>query len=341
MHRTLQQAAWLAALGLVPALAAGQSPQPGDLAGPKVTSKANAAATALLKRDFTGSVVMPERPPEEIALEALGLDGPGASPADRESLPKAQAVLTKRARILDEFVVGNVPLLTKLGNAAGGNDPLDKLALASQAYSALAPLREGGTLQEQVKRTLTPEAGKRFDATLAAFWQAYTAERVKTPKPDGKLPSKFEVLAGARLESLGREIERSFMRVQTSGELIYRLATEGMRLRDDQSAALRRIAAEFAAAQVKGAEAEVGRSMFMNALSTLDEEQRPTFIRNLRRLGGEPAKEPKAEKAAGQNAKAGKKVESVKKAPATKEPTKKALPATKSEPAQAPGGGPK
>lgn len=264
---------------------------PGPLAGPRVTRVAppDAAAKAATKpsiiaRDADGRVVIPECSPEEAALGALGLGGDGATPASLTALAGAKRVLSTRSARLDEFVMRNVPLLTALGAGSAGR--LEQAALVHKAYIELAPIREGGTLQQQLASALGPEFAPAFDATLKDFWNAVAADRQDDRKPDGQRVGRIGAIAGVKLESLGREIERAFARVSQSGEIVYRYLTEGLTLRDDQVLKLRTLIADFL--QRGGAEgnAKDAPATFLAALSVLDDSQRPIFARNLKKLSG-------------------------------------------------------
>ncbi|MDX2132122.1 MAG: hypothetical protein SFY69_08725 [Planctomycetota bacterium] len=249
------------------------------LSGPVVPPRL-APALSLVERAFDGSVRAPDRPPEEAALDALGLTAPDATPAQRAAWEAASGVLAERARMLDHAVGTNIDLLVMLSVAEGTDDGLDKLMLGLKAYEVLAPLRAKGTLRAQIAGVLPEPERAEFERLLDEYWGSLVRDRRAQPKPDGGRPARGEIILAARGESFGREVERSFQRLVKSGELIYRYATRGIRLSVPQQRRLRELAADHAAKGDNASE-EDNRRLFLGALRTLHVWQRPRFVRNL------------------------------------------------------------
>lgn len=252
------------------------------LAGPRVAEGPRTAG--IVRRDFDGNVVLPEFSPEEAAFEALNLGGEYATPEQQAGAAKAREILATRRRLLDEFVIDHLQLLTELATAKGTGNRLDQLALFQKAFTALAPLREKGTLQQQIHAALPEADAKVFDQFLAAFWKAVEDNRGTMTTDEGTTPGRFGARAQVNLKSLGNEIRASYERVKESGELVYRRLTEGLRLTPKQQGALREVAANLAKAADEGASKGDHRKFFFAALRQLDEEQRPKFIRNVKQL---------------------------------------------------------
>lgn len=265
-----------------PASKPAASPANDPLAGPKVAEAPKKAG--IVQRDFDGKVVLPEGSPEEAAVRVLGLDGDYATPEQKAAWAKVQEVLNKRHRILDDFVVEHLNLLVELQNVKGTGNKMDQLALFQKAYQELAPLREGGSLQEQIDKVLPEADAKAFDGYLADFWKAVEADRGSMTNDDGTTPGKWGARAQTNLKMMGQEIKASYERVKDSGELLYRRLTEGLKLNATQQAAMREAAAEFMKNLEAGGEKSENRKLFFAALRSLDEEQRPTFIKNAKRL---------------------------------------------------------
>ncbi|GJQ29515.1 MAG: hypothetical protein HBSAPP03_13990 [Phycisphaerae bacterium] len=256
---------------------------PPPLAGPRVDEAPAPARVTLIERDFDGAVKIPELPPEEVALSLLGLEAPGATAEQREAHAAARRVLEERAKFIDDFVVNNIPLLTMFGNAENTGDKLDQFMLGLEALRKFAPLREKGSLRSRLAAALPEAERARYETLLDEFWLALEKDRARRPKADGTKPNRLEILLGAKLESFGREGERSFARVQYSGELLYHYATRGLTLTPLQKRRLRELAADHAARGDNVTEAD-NRRLFARALGVLRVEQRPKFIRNLRGL---------------------------------------------------------
>lgn len=268
-------------VALAASIAPAQPPAP-PLAGPRIVEDAPAAdRPSLLARGFDGLVLVPEIPPEEAALRALGLDAPDASPERRAAHDAILALLAERARALDDILADNLDLLVMLGVAEGTDDGLDKLMLGLKAYEVLAPLRAKGPLRAQVRALLPAGDQSAYDEALDEFWRAIVRDRRAQRKADGKRPARGEVVLAVRGESFGREVERSFQRLVASGELIYRYATRGITLTRPQQRRLRELAADHAAKGDRASDDD-NRRLFLGALRTLSVSQRPRFIRNLR-----------------------------------------------------------
>src|SRR5688572_10940123 len=110
MNRIARALMVVSIMGCPPVLLAqseDSKPAEAVLSGPKVEAKAQ--ARTLVERDETGHVKRLDIPPAEAALKLLELDD-----ATKE---KAQAILDKRAAILDKIVKENLLLLVELSNA--------------------------------------------------------------------------------------------------------------------------------------------------------------------------------------------------------------------------------
>lgn len=286
---------------VTPVLAGAQPADASPLGGPKVREQAT--RPTIITRNFDGSVKPPEGTAEEAALELLGLGGvsgkvgmggkvgTGLSPEEQEASERVRVILSKRGRVLEDFVYENVALLTKLDTAGNTGDKADQLRLLAEAFRQLAPLREAGPLSSQIKAALPGARAEEFEGILREYWEAVIADRMTRPKPEGGFPSRLEAIAGARLESLGKEIERSFYRLLMSGEFIYRVATRGLTLTPEQSRRLRGVIEEHYRVTGGNDDEAANKRLFAKSIAVLDDDQKPRFIRNLRELGS-PRKAP-------------------------------------------------
>ncbi len=248
-------------------------PEEGVLAGPRVVEAAP-ARVSIVSTDFNGKVRRPECTPEESAMLALGLD--------EAALGAARARLVERERLIDEFVGGNLDLLTKFQAASAAGDKKDLFALGLEAAGKLKVLRDRGPLRDELRAAL-PEASRgEFDRLLNEYWSAVARERASAPKADGKRPGRIGIIIAERLEILGREIERSFRRMEKSGDLAYRFITTGLDLNPQQAARIREVCARFAEESAGSPTREQETRLALGVASFLDEAQRTALVARFR-----------------------------------------------------------
>ena len=246
------------------------------LAGPRIVA---APHTTIIERGFDGLVKPAEPTPEEAVLDLLSL-----SDAERAA---TRAVLVDRARVLDAFITNNIPLLTQFGVAAGTGNKKDQAALAYAALLKLKPLTDAGPLQDQIAAALSSENAARFETILKDYWDAYVADRRRVRKPDGTFPNRLEIMAGAKLESLGREGERAFKQMLGGGDLIYEYLFKGVDLRPEQAGTLREMVADFAQRTKGEPTNQQNVALFFRIMAVLEGAQKQRFATNIRGLSGQ------------------------------------------------------
>src|SRR5262245_23289957 len=175
----------LSGLGLAAALwsapwAAAQDESP-VLAGPKVAAPRAPDRPSLLERGVDGLVKPADPTAEQAAAALLTLDDSTKEAVD--------AAFGRRAKALDDFVLGNLDLLVKFGAAEGGGNKKDQLLLAYEVYRKLEHLWKDGPLEKQVKALLPEGQAAEYDRLLREYWKAYVADRRKIVKPDGQHPN--------------------------------------------------------------------------------------------------------------------------------------------------------
>lgn len=246
------------------------------LAGPRVVeaAKANPLATV----DFNGMIRRPETTPEQAVLAQMTLD--------EQARAAVKKIFARRQAILDDFVVKEVNLLTKFGVASGTNDTLDQAALGIEAFQKLAPLREGGSLWEQVMAALPEASASDFNTRMNGYWDAIVAEGKKLKKakdaaemkpgekPVEKERSRFEIVAEERLKILGQEIKDTFERQQASGEYLIKYFTHDLNLSPTQKARIQEMTLTFINETGMKPNDEQQKALALQAMSILTEEQR-------------------------------------------------------------------
>lgn len=262
------------------AAAVGASPDP--LGGPSASKPA--LAPTLVLKSFDGKVVRPEMPAEEAALRQLGLS--------EEDLAPAKEILTRRAKILDDFVIGNIDLLTKLGTASATGDKLDQLSLALMGGYELRELWADGSLRAQIRKAIPAPRRAEYDRLLNEYDREIVKEKQASTPPGEKPKNRLEIAIGERMESLGREIERAYKRQEYSGDLMYGVLTRGLALSGPKAAKVREVCREFAEKTRKNEASEKDKAdMYFRVMSELDESERDRMNKNLFGAGGERAEE--------------------------------------------------
>lgn len=253
---------------------------PGLLAGPSLEPAAR--ERTIVERDFDGRVKIPDPTPEQAALRLLAIDA--------ETQPKIDRVLARRLQILSDFVGENLFLLQQLDTADKAGDKKGAILLALKAATELRALTENGTLQQQLARVLPVSQRREFNAILARFWKEYANEQVKHPNKEGKARGRVEVVAEAKVQSLGREIERTVASMVGSGDLIARLLLKDITLLPEQRARVADIIELYARHAKDAPTDKQNQQLFVTLLTALDADQQKQLISNLKSLMGEAPK---------------------------------------------------
>jgi hypothetical protein len=237
------------------------------LKGPKVEPPPR--AVTMVAMDFDGKLRRPEGWAEVAALELMGL-----APEEREP---ADAVVLERRRILDEFVAGNIDLLTKFGNAQGATSKREILPLLVEAMTKLRPLREKGPLRDAVRSSLPEARRAEYDRLLGEYDRAVIAEAKRSPEKKGAIGARIE----ENVRALTKEIELAYARVQRSGELHYRYFTLGMTLTPEQESKIRDVCRDFMATAGEEATKAQYADLYFKILRHLTPEQQTQLAKKV------------------------------------------------------------
>jgi hypothetical protein len=245
------------------------------LAGPTVREE-EAAPRTLVVIGFDGAVRRPEKPVEFAAADLLQLN--------EQTRAAVDAIAVERALLLDAFVSANLDLLTQVETASNTGDTMGLLALGQRAWVETEPLRAGGPLSERVRAALPEGQRAAYDRLLLEYWAAVIAEGKRKPKPDGRTPGRFEIIAQERMESFGREVEQAFARVLVSGELVYRMLLDGIELRPEQAEKIRGMIADFIEEHGVDAPEKEWAVLGVGIAAHLSPEQMVRFAENVKKL---------------------------------------------------------
>jgi hypothetical protein len=244
------------------------------LAGPRVETSTRAT---LVERESDGAIRRTETPPELAAVRLLELP--------KEVAERIEKLTHERGRFLEKFVENNLDLLSKLDTAGKTNDKLDQALLGIEAISKLAPLTRDGSLNKRVRALLPEAALERFDAILDEYWDAIVAqERTKDPKK-----SRFEIVAGERVQSVTREIAAAVQRLEKSGTLLFSYFFSKVELSKEQETEIRALLDEFVEETKGSPTKEQEQKIFFGVMSKLDTKQQTELIRQFQ---GRAPKQP-------------------------------------------------
>lgn len=250
-----------------------KQPAANPLGGPRIDAPPS-AASSLVSTDFNGTVRRLETTPEEAAVALLNLTGSAKERVD--------ALFAKRGKAIEEFVTGNLDLLTKLDTAGKTNNKRDQLMLGLEAFQKLNAVWKDGTLFDQVKAALPDDKRAEFERLVTGYWNALVEEGKNIPNEEGKKRGRFEIVAGERLQAFVGEIGRAFERGVKSGRLIAEFVLKDLNLTDAQKARVREIIDSEAAEAPLKEDDKRYEGLFLKILGILDEKQRTAVLKRFR-----------------------------------------------------------
>jgi len=259
-----------------------ESDQPTDvLAGP-VVREGREDRPSLVARDFDGRVRILDELPEEAALKMLTLT--------KSEQRGAQRILDRRARHLDDFVSNNTLLLTQLDTADKAGNKVAGLVLGLTAVDQLRPMLDDGPLEKQLRAVLEPANAERLSGLVREYEREAAADKRQSADADGKVPNRFEAAVATRAEGFMKEVERAYLRVESSGELAFRILFKGTNLTAEQSSRIRELL-DLHQAKTKGNATEQENGMLFFAIAPLlRPEQQKRLMENIGGVSGKPQK---------------------------------------------------
>ncbi len=262
----------IAAVGGASVAAERASAQDAPLAGPALAGVER--ETSLVRVDYEGRVRRLEVPPEEAALELLGLDA--------GTLAAARRVISERAAVMDRIVLDNLDLFPQFAAAEQAGDKLGQLRLFLEFVRITEPLRQRGTLGEELRAVLPEGVRARLDRLVSDYWRAVAAERVPRAKAEGATVRAGEAMRQERFEALGRELERSYARLSASESFFVEYLLRGLGLSEHQEKRIRAIIGEYDARAMRGATEAEQAEAFLGVIALLNEKQREAFLERLK-----------------------------------------------------------
>lgn len=257
--------------------AGGRSPPPSQavapdvLRGPAVSESVE--VQTLVERDFMGRVRPLDATPEEAAVRLL--------PLDHAAQARVEAVLTERATVLDQMVVGNLDRLVEIHNAVQGGDWPTAFRLSVPLARQLVARFGRETLQERLSRVLPDDQRGEFVRLVDEYRRAWIEEAVAQAEARGERLSRLEAGVRLSLETLGQEISRAFQRTILAAAADFERLLTRLDLSPQQERQIRADVARFIE-QTRG-RASAGQRfvLFVRLVSILDREQRQILVREL------------------------------------------------------------
>ncbi len=286
MNRTARSLMVVSILGCPSVLLAqsdASKPTEAVLSGPKVEAKAQ--ARTLIERDETGRVRRLDIPPAEAALKLLDLDD-----ATKE---KTQAILDKRAAILDRIVKENLLLLVELSNATRSGDKEAARDLLRELAEKAEPLRTRGQLQEELSRVLPAEKSAELKQLVQEYARAIFADAEQARSSEsmegegaGERRSRRGAMSKAAqaeyVAAVGRELKRSYDRVVTAAVQDFDELIKALDLTPEQEAEVRRIATDHFQKTAGNPTPKQKGEVFAQVYAKLNAEQRRALLKRAR-----------------------------------------------------------
>lgn len=243
------------------------------LRGPTIAVQEQ-TTSSIVSTDFNGTVRRLETTPEEAAVALLNLTG--------EAKERVSTILTRRGKAIEDFVLNNIDLLTKLDTAGKTNNKSDQLLLGLEAMQKLSAVWKDGTLFDQIKSALPEGKRAEFERLVVGYWDALAEEGKNIKGENGKRRGRFEIVTAERLQAFAGELGRAFDRGVKSGRLIAEFVLKDLNLTDSQKARVREIVDSEAADAPLKEDDKRYEGLFIKILGILDEQQRTTVIKRFK-----------------------------------------------------------
>lgn len=275
---------WMAAVvvsaaGLAaPSMAQNAAPQPPAAATPPAAepgSQPGAAELTIVEHTADGQLKRLEIPAEERAVQVMDLE-----PAERARVEK---VLAERALVLDEILLKNFDLLTRMHTATQAGNAEEARTMSGKFLVKLERLTDRGRLEDEIRPELRLDHQQEFTRVITVYRQALLKQAVRESKAEGK-EIKPQILADREMRrAMAREIQRSYDRTIVDTPVNYDPLLTGLGLKPEQESKVRNLAAEFGQKHKDQATPAERRDLLMQILKELELDQRMALIKAIRK----------------------------------------------------------
>jgi hypothetical protein len=233
------------------------------LAGPEITK---GQTPSLVEWRYDGSLRELESSPEEVALSLLELD------ADVRA--RADAVIARRQAFFDRVLSRNLMLALEIDAAQKAEEKLRTARLTFELLAHFEPLKHEPSLREAIAAELDAEDARTFESMIDAYDLAFAQDLGAKASREGRRTNRVEIIATRAGQQFVRDLEMSFKRMESSGQIAFEYVLAQLSLESEQAERVRKACSPFLGANPDGmTEKEYGLA-FLAMAAHLTETQR-------------------------------------------------------------------
>lgn len=250
----------LAASGLV---TLGAWAEPPTLAGPAL---GEASGATIVEWRYDGTLRELDASPEEVALSRLVLEP--------DVRARADAVVARRQAFFDHVLSRNLMLALEIDAARKAEEELKAARLTLDLLARFEPLCADVPFRAQIAAQLDGASVGVFIEMLGEYDAALVQDHRARAEREGREASALEVYGAGVGAHFVRELERSFKRMEASGQIALEYVLAQVQLAPEDAERARKAAAPFMGANPEGmTEKEYGLA-FLAIAAHMTEAQR-------------------------------------------------------------------
>ena len=233
------------------------------LAGPALAQESR---PTIVEWRYDGTLRDLEASPEETALSRLSLDP--------DTRARADAVVARRQAFFDHTLSRNLMLAIEIDAARKAEE---KLKVARMTFDLLAhfePLCDELPFREQIAAALDHGSADAFTTMLDDYDLALAQDLRARAARENRQTSSVEVYGAAVGAHFVRELERSFKRMESSGQIALEYILAQIQLSPEDAERARKAAAPFMGANPEGMTEKDYGLAFLAVAAHLTESQR-------------------------------------------------------------------
>lgn len=245
-----------------PPVAGGPEEAPA-LLGPSIRADTR---PSIVEWRYDGTLRELETTPEEAAISLMEIDA--------ETRARADAIFASRQAFFDGVLSRHLTVALEIDAAKKAEEKLTVARLTFELLAAFEPLRHEPVVAAQIEAILTPAEGELFRSMLCEYDDAFALDLRARAEREGRETNLVEVVATRTGTLFGRELERSFKRMEVSGQIAFEYVLGQLDLTREQADRARKAASPYLGANPDGmTEKEYGLA-FLAMGAYLNEAQR-------------------------------------------------------------------